>query len=104
MSCQEKHGAAVNEYKQMLEQIAFRILKCRADAQDVVQETFLKWMNANQRKIKDTKAYLIRSVTNNCLKHLDQARVRMTRTIDTLPAGSLSHYIDRKSTRLNSSH
>jgi len=88
-----EQAVAISTYKPMLEQIAFRILQCRADAQDVVQETFLKWMNTNHRKIKDTKAYLIRSVTNNCFKHLDQARIRMTRTIETLPVGSLAHYL-----------
>jgi len=94
------HAVAISEYRPLLEQIAFRILKCKADAQDVVQETLLKWMKSNQQLIEDTRAYLIRSVINNCLKHLEQARIRMTRTIDTLPLGKLSHYF----TEMNFSH
>ncbi|MFM7328693.1 MAG: sigma-70 family RNA polymerase sigma factor [Bacteroidota bacterium] len=94
------HAVAISEYTPLLEQIAYRILKCKADAQDVVQETLLKWMKSNQQLIEDTRAYLIRSVINNCLKHLEQARVRMTRTLDNLPVGKMSHYF----TEMNFSH
>lgn len=48
-----------------------RMLRCKADAEDVVQETFIKWLNAEQEKIKNTKAYLITAVTNNCINHLN---------------------------------
>jgi RNA polymerase sigma factor (sigma-70 family) len=47
-----------------------KLLKCKADAEDIVQETFIKWLNAEQEKINNTKAYLVRAVTNNCLNHL----------------------------------
>ncbi len=47
-----------------------RLLRCKADAEDIVQETFIKWLNAEHEKIKNTKAYLIRAVINNCLSHL----------------------------------
>jgi RNA polymerase sigma-70 factor (ECF subfamily) len=58
----------------MLEEIAFRLLKCKADAEDVVHETFVRWMETNQQKISNTKAYLIRSVTNNCFSFLEKNR------------------------------
>jgi RNA polymerase sigma-70 factor (ECF subfamily) len=48
-----------------------RLLKCKADAEDIVQETFIKWLNAEHEKIQNTKAYLIKAVTNNCLNHLE---------------------------------
>ena len=47
-----------------------KLLRCKADAEDIVQETFIKWLNAEHEKIRNTKAYLIRAVTNNCLNHL----------------------------------
>src|SRR5688572_3049579 len=47
-----------------------RLLRSKADAEDIVQETFIKWLNAEQEKIQNTKAYLIRAVTNNCLNHI----------------------------------
>lgn len=59
-------------YTPLLQQIAYRLLKCKADAEDVVHETFIRWMGTNQQKIKDTRAYLIRSVTNNCFNFLEK--------------------------------
>ncbi len=54
----------------MLHSIAMRMLKCKADAEDIVQETFIKWLNTEQEKIQNTKAYLIKAVTNNCINHI----------------------------------
>lgn len=54
----------------MLHAIAMKLLRCKADAEDIVQETFIKWLNAEHEKIQNVKAYLIRSVTNNCINHL----------------------------------
>jgi RNA polymerase sigma-70 factor (ECF subfamily) len=48
-----------------------RMLRCKADAEDIVQETFIKWLSQEQQKIKNTKAYLIKAVTNNCINHLN---------------------------------
>lgn len=55
----------------MLEALAFNIVRCKADAQDIVQETVLKWLSAGPKKIENTKAYLIAAVRNNCLTHLN---------------------------------
>lgn len=62
---------AIALYHPLLHNIAYRMLKCKADAEDIVQDTFLKWLSVEQEKIQNTKAYLITSVTNNCLNHLD---------------------------------
>ena len=58
-------------YQPLLQSIAYNIIRCKADAEDIVQETFLKWLTIDQTKIENTKAYLIRAVTNNCLSHLN---------------------------------
>ncbi|MEJ1236911.1 sigma-70 family RNA polymerase sigma factor [Chryseolinea sp. T2] len=58
-------------YQPMLEAIAFNMVRCKADAQDIVQETALKWLSAGPKKIENTKAYLISAVRNNCLKHIE---------------------------------
>jgi RNA polymerase sigma factor (sigma-70 family) len=57
-------------YQPTLHAIAMRLLRCKADAEDIVQETFIKWLNAEHEKIRNTKAYLVRAVTNNCINHL----------------------------------
>jgi RNA polymerase sigma factor (sigma-70 family) len=65
------HEQTIALYQPTLHAIAMRLLKCKADAEDIVQETFIKWLNAEHEKIQNTKAYLIKAVTNNCLNHLD---------------------------------
>ncbi|HNP96662.1 MAG TPA: sigma-70 family RNA polymerase sigma factor [Cyclobacteriaceae bacterium] len=58
-------------YHPLLHGIAMRFVKCKADAEDIVQDTFLKWLSIDTQKVRNTKAYLIKSVTNNCLNHLE---------------------------------
>ena len=67
----------------MLQAIAMRMLRCKADAEDVVQETFIKWLSQEQKKISNTKAYLIKSVTNNCLNHLNSLRVKRVEYLES---------------------
>lgn len=62
---------AITLYQPLLHSIAYNLLRCKADAEDVVQDTFLRWLCIDQTKIQNTKAYLITAVTNNCLNHLN---------------------------------
>lgn len=78
------HAQTIVLYQPTLHAIAFRILKCKADAEDIVQETFLKWLNAEQEKIQNTKAYLIRAVTNNCLNHLNTLKKKKEQCLDAI--------------------
>lgn len=61
-------------YQPMLRAIAYNLVRCKADAEDIVQETFLKWLTLGPQKIENTKAYLIKAVKNNCLNHLNTLR------------------------------
>jgi RNA polymerase sigma-70 factor (ECF subfamily) len=69
---------AIVLYQPMLHTIAYNLVRCKADAEDIVQETFLKWLCIDQQKIENTKAYLIRAVTNNCLNHLNALKNKKT--------------------------
>ena len=62
---------AIQLYQPTLRSIAYNLVRSRADADDIVQETFLKWLSIDSDKIQNTKAYLIKAVTNNCLNHLN---------------------------------
>jgi RNA polymerase sigma factor (sigma-70 family) len=62
---------AITLYRPMLQAIAYNLVRCKADAEDIVQETFLKWLTIGPQKIENTKAYLIKAVRNNCLNHLE---------------------------------
>jgi len=61
-------------YQPLLHTIAYNLVRCRQDAEDIVQETFMKWLSAEHEKIVNTKAYLIKAVTNNCLNHLNSLK------------------------------
>ncbi len=43
------------------------MLGSMTDAEDAVHDTFLKWLTIDTTKIENTKAYLVRMVTNACL-------------------------------------
>src|SRR3712207_1859715 len=47
-----------------------------ADAEDMVQEAFLRWQAAREEEIKVPKAYLSAIVTNLCINQLTSARRR----------------------------
>lgn len=71
-------------YQPLLHRIAYNLVRCNADAEDIVQETFLRWLTIDQQKIENTKAYLIRAVTNNCLSHLDTLKRKKQEYLDTI--------------------
>lgn len=54
------------------------------DAEDMVQDTFLNWLKTEQKKVNDTKAYLIRSVTNTCLNHLTKINKKKESLLDAI--------------------
>ena len=59
-----------------LEAIAYRLLGSADEAQDLVQETFLRWQATDVDRVKVPEAWLTRVLTNLCLNHLSSARAR----------------------------
>ena len=59
-----------------LRRIAYRMLGSVADAEDVVQEAFLRWLDADRASVRDAEAFLRSIVTRLCLDHLKSARHR----------------------------
>jgi RNA polymerase sigma-70 factor, ECF subfamily len=47
-----------------------------ADAEDALQEAYLRWERANEEEIRSPKAFLATITTRLCLNHLESARVR----------------------------
>jgi RNA polymerase sigma factor (sigma-70 family) len=70
-------------YQPTLQAIAMKLLRCKADAEDVVQDTFIKWLNAEHEKIRNTKAYLIKAVTNNCINHINALKRKKEEYLDS---------------------
>jgi RNA polymerase sigma factor (sigma-70 family) len=83
------HTQAITLYQPMLHNIAYNLLRCKADAEDIVQDTFVKWLSIDQTKIQNTKAYLIKSVTNNCLNHLNTLKRKKEEYWDSIMLSQL---------------
>lgn len=56
--------------------LAYRLLGSAADAEDMVQEAFLRWHGADRGLITSPEAWLVRVVTNLCLNQLASARAQ----------------------------
>jgi RNA polymerase sigma-70 factor (ECF subfamily) len=76
-------------YQPLLHQIAYNLLRCKADAEDIVQDTFVKWLSVDHSKVENTKAYLIKSVTNNCLNHLKSLKKKKEEYWDSIQLSDL---------------
>ncbi|MDX3609762.1 MULTISPECIES: RNA polymerase sigma factor SigJ [Streptomyces] len=59
-----------------LKAIAYRLLGSASDAEDAVQDTFLRWQAADIDRIEVPEAWLTKVLTNLCLNELTSARAR----------------------------
>ncbi len=64
---------AFEEARPKLLGLAYRILGSRADAEDAVQDTFLKWQSADREEIGNPAAWLTTACTRRCLDLLRAA-------------------------------
>lgn len=61
------------EHARKLRALAYRMLGSRAEAEDIVQEAWLRWAEVDERTVLNEGAYLSRVVTNLCLDRLRTA-------------------------------
>lgn len=61
-------------HRPRLTRVAYRMLGSVADAEDVVQDAFLRWQITDRTGIKNAEAFLVRIVTRLCLDVLKSAR------------------------------
>jgi RNA polymerase sigma-70 factor (ECF subfamily) len=57
-------------HRSLLFTVAYEMLGSAADADDVVQETWLRWADVDQVAVRDPRAYLVRIVTRQALNRL----------------------------------
>ena len=75
---------------------AYRMLGSVADAEDVLQDAWLKWNAADRASVVHPTAYMVRTVTRLCLSHLTSARAtRETYVGPWLPEPLLTGLADR---------
>jgi RNA polymerase sigma-70 factor, ECF subfamily len=65
-----------NQYRVLLFSIAYRMLGSATDAEDIVQEAFLRWLQASEEEVQSPKAYLSAVVVRLCIDQLRSARVQ----------------------------
>jgi RNA polymerase sigma-70 factor (TIGR02957 family) len=57
-------------HRSLLFTVAYEMLGSAVDAEDVVQETWLKWADVDQAEVRDPRAFLVRIVTRKALDRL----------------------------------
>ena len=63
-------------HRGLLFTVAYEMLGSATDAEDVVQETWLRWAGVDQTEVRDSRAYLVRIVTRQALNRLRTASRR----------------------------
>jgi RNA polymerase sigma-70 factor (TIGR02957 family) len=57
-------------HRSLLFTVAYELLGSRADAEDVLQEAWLRWADVDHSQVRDPRAYLIRVVTRQALNQM----------------------------------
>jgi RNA polymerase sigma-70 factor (ECF subfamily) len=63
-------------YRRRLLGLAYRMLGSMADAEDAVQDAYLRWHSADRNSVSDPRAFLMTTTTRICLDMLTSARAR----------------------------
>ena len=64
-------------HRNLLFTVSYEMLGSAADAEDVLQETWLRWADVDHDEVRDERAYLVRIVTRlslNLLRTLQRRR------------------------------
>ncbi|KUN06270.1 RNA polymerase subunit sigma-24 [Streptomyces yokosukanensis] len=64
------------DHRRLLMGVAYRMLGRVADAEDVVQDAWLRWSGADHAEIRAPRAYLVRITTRLAIDRLRQVRTR----------------------------
>ncbi len=67
---------AFARHRSLLFTVAYEMLGSASDAEDVVQETWLRWADVDHAAVRDPRAYLVRIVTRQALNRLRSLKRR----------------------------
>ena len=65
-----------DEHRALLNSVAYRILGSVTDAEDTVQEAWLRWSGVNPSDVIDSRAFLVRVTTRLAIDRLRRAKAR----------------------------
>ncbi len=74
MDAMQDRVQVFNQYRPLLFGIAYRMLGSAMDAEDLIQETFLRWQQARDEPVKSPKAYLATIITRLAIDRLRSAQ------------------------------
>ena len=69
-------AVAFDALRPRLVRVAYRMLGSVADAEDVLQDAFLRWLDVDRNAVREPEAFLRRVVTRLCLDRLKSVRHR----------------------------
>ena len=72
----EALAEAFEQLRPQLTGAAYRVLGSMSDAEDAVQETWLRWVAAARSQVRDARAYLLTGVTRQALNRIRQQQHR----------------------------
>src|SRR5687768_6253697 len=82
-----------DQYRPLLFSIAYNMLGTAMDAEDMVQEVYVRWQSAGE--VESPKAYMSTIVTNLCINHLQSAKVQREEYLGPwLPEPIVTEYSD----------
>ncbi|HNE21598.1 MAG TPA: RNA polymerase sigma factor SigJ [Leptospiraceae bacterium] len=70
------HTSLYTEHRRLLFSIAYRMTGSSSDAQDILQEGYLKFQNVALNAVNNSRAFLITLITRMCIDFLDSAYER----------------------------
>lgn len=74
LSASDAGAGVFGEHRRLLLGLAYRLLGSMWDAEDVVQEAYLRWMDTDQSQIREPRSFLVTVVTRLALDQLRSAR------------------------------
>jgi RNA polymerase sigma-70 factor, ECF subfamily len=77
----ENPTAEFERHRSRLFGIAYRMLGSRADAEDVLQDAYLRWHRGASQELRSAEAWLVTVVTRLCVDRLRAARVERERYV-----------------------
>ncbi len=76
-------AASFEQHRRYLVGVAYRMLGSVAEAEDAVQDAFLRWRGVEPSGVAEPRAYLARIVTRLCLDRLNSAQRRREQYVGT---------------------
>ena len=88
-----------DRHRPLLFSIAYRMLGSVMDAEDIVQEAFLRWQRSSRTEVRSPRAYLSADVTRLCIDQLRSAKARREEYVgpwlpEPLPTGPETAAVD----------